>query len=106
MAPAPMKSPDKTCATQLTDKWDVHANQKRPIGRTKAPAIISGSRSSGLIRLSFAAKRRCHQGLKKSLMRIMPAHKPITMARMGSAANEPRQCRTVVKEKGKAKNVR
>ena len=106
MVPAPMKSPDRTCATQLVDKGDVHANQKRPIGRTKAPTIIGGSRSSGLIRLPFAAKRRCHHGLKQSLMRIMPTHKPVTMARKGSVANERRQCRIVLKEKGKAKNVR
>ncbi len=58
--PIPRRIPLMTCGTQLMFGFDVQANQKSPIGRMRAPAIIGGNRSSGITlpsSFSFRAKR-------------------------------------------------
>jgi len=58
--PHPMGMEEMTCGTHEMCGFDVHANQKRPIGRRKAPRIMGGSRSSGMtlpLSLSLRAKR-------------------------------------------------
>ena len=46
--PHPMGMPEITCGTHVMCGEDVHANQKRPMGRMNAPRIMGGSRSSGM----------------------------------------------------------
>lgn len=51
---------DRTCGTQVMLGEEVHANQKRPMGRRTAPRIMGGRRSSGITlpcSLSLRAKR-------------------------------------------------
>ena len=77
----PVKTPEMIWGAALMLGEDVHANQKRPMGRITEPIIIGGSRASGRTNLPEASRRGLNRMRVSTAMYIQQRKIPRPMER-------------------------